>query len=254
MLPISVSVKHTEGFCSCVGNPGNRAHGQSPFFILQENNMNNYQDPLNDFIKYSSDESNSSVINEIAQDISRYGELKLKVSMYKTYNFLRKDISRIITKYVTTEVPAKRLWVDAYVCFGEMHGLDLFECKSNSGLQSVLQFLYASEMIRDFREYLTTVYFEGEKSNVHYIYFIRNIRTNNVKIGRSNNPEFRLRTLQTGNDSEMELMGYIEKCDKTYEKQLQKMFKEYHVRGEWYMLSHALKMFIEKNATILEDK
>jgi len=39
MLPISVSVKHTEGFCSCVGNPGNRAHGQNPFFILQENIM-----------------------------------------------------------------------------------------------------------------------------------------------------------------------------------------------------------------------
>ena len=32
-------LKQIKGFCSCAEKPGNRAHGQNPFFILQENIM-----------------------------------------------------------------------------------------------------------------------------------------------------------------------------------------------------------------------
>ena len=80
---------------------------------------------------------------------------------------------------------------------------------------------------------------EGKKINDGgVVYFIQNIETQNIKIGRTDNDlTKRLFTLQIGNDcSLVALTSY--KCDsRVIEKQLHEKFADYHIRGEWYNIN-----------------
>lgn len=70
------------------------------------------------------------------------------------------------------------------------------------------------------------------------VYFIKNIITNNIKIGRTNDDiETRLSCLQTGNDCELVVIKTIECYSRIIEKELHTKFAEYHVRGEWYKIT-----------------
>ena len=79
-----------------------------------------------------------------------------------------------------------------------------------------------------------------EINNNNCVYFIKNIETNNIKIGRTNDINKRLCTLQTGNDCELKIDRII-KCD-TYEesckleKSLHIEFSACHIRGEWFKI------------------
>lgn len=82
------------------------------------------------------------------------------------------------------------------------------------------------------------------------VYFIKNITTNNIKIGRTNDDiEIRLSNLQTGNDCELKVIKTID-CNKKesssveLEKVLHQQFAEYHVRGEWYSIDEAELKFL----------
>lgn len=68
-----------------------------------------------------------------------------------------------------------------------------------------------------------------------YIYVISD-RQGRFKIGRSDNPEKRLRQLQTGNSKKLEIIG-ITKGDIWLEKRLHKMFLLHREKGEWFSLS-----------------
>jgi hypothetical protein len=46
--------------------------------------------------------------------------------------------------------------------------------------------------------------------NILYVYAIREVDTGNIKLGISKNPQARLRQLQTGNSSRLELVAYCE--------------------------------------------
>ena len=57
-----------------------------------------------------------------------------------------------------------------------------------------------------------------------FIYFIIEIDTLNIKIGFTEfHPNIRLKSLQTGNSSKLELIGYID-GDKSYEKEIHSNF------------------------------
>lgn len=79
-----------------------------------------------------------------------------------------------------------------------------------------------------------------EINNNNCVYFIKNVETNNTKIGRTNDINKRLCTLQTGNDCELKIDRII-KCD-TYEesckleKSLHIEFSACHIRGEWFKI------------------
>ena len=104
--------------------------------------------------------------------------------------------------------------------------------------------------------------FEGTKnalvSEEDMIYFIKEKRiagVSNVKIGFSNEPYVRLSQLQTSHPCELLLIA-IMKGNKRKERELHKLFKEFHIRGEWFKLTKSIRDFIKENCdeTALKNK
>jgi len=80
-----------------------------------------------------------------------------------------------------------------------------------------------------------------------YVYFILNRDTNSVKIGFTRNKDInkRIKQLQTGCDSVLELLYYvIGNC--TNEKYFHRMFSSDRIRnnGEWFTYSYSIKHWI----------
>ena len=73
------------------------------------------------------------------------------------------------------------------------------------------------------------------------IYFISNKKQ--VKIGFSNNPQERLCELQTANPLKLKLIGTLNGSYPT-ESELHKVFKKFHIRGEWFRYDGFLKCCI----------
>lgn len=69
-----------------------------------------------------------------------------------------------------------------------------------------------------------------------FIYIIREEGKGRLKIGISNNPEKRLKTLQTGSAEDLTLLYTSLVCSNSLEIEanVHKHFKEYLVRGEWF--------------------
>lgn len=63
------------------------------------------------------------------------------------------------------------------------------------------------------------------------VYFIRSPQ--GIKIGVSNNPEGRLRVLQTSHTEPLELLAFIE-GGKDLESEYHERFAEHRIRGEWF--------------------
>ena len=75
-----------------------------------------------------------------------------------------------------------------------------------------------------------------------YLYFIREVGTEYVKVGISYNPDKRLVDLQTGTPHDLELVVSIGPFQPAsdagkWERWLHKNLKGRHIRGEWYYLS-----------------
>ena len=68
-----------------------------------------------------------------------------------------------------------------------------------------------------------------------YVYAIREVSTGNVKIGISKNPTERLKQLQIGNSSKLELAAYM-KADNRYkdETAAHKALCDINIRSEWF--------------------
>jgi len=77
------------------------------------------------------------------------------------------------------------------------------------------------------------------KNNTSYVYFVQNLFTGNIKIGRSMYPETRFKELQTGNDCKLSLMAF---CEEYYHKEskLHKQFSNYRLNGEWFKYNENL--------------
>ena len=66
------------------------------------------------------------------------------------------------------------------------------------------------------------------------VYFIRNEETGSVKIGRSGDPESRLKTLQTGAEGKLVLAAVFPGWGEAEEKWLHQLFEPNRIRGEWF--------------------
>src|SRR5262245_24163164 len=75
------------------------------------------------------------------------------------------------------------------------------------------------------------------------IYFIHNVRSAAVKVGCSDDPKSRLAQLQTGCPDLLELLGCIPGDERT-ETALHRVFRRYHLRGEWFRADAALLILI----------
>ena len=87
----------------------------------------------------------------------------------------------------------------------------------------------------------------------NWVYFIRSTDTSHVKIGTTkHSPPARLRDLQTGNPSELVLLGAMA-GGVGLEKQLHDRFDALRVRGEWFRGTPELLAFID-GATMLAEQ
>jgi hypothetical protein len=75
------------------------------------------------------------------------------------------------------------------------------------------------------------------------IYFILNSESNHIKIGYSVNPLKRIKALQTGNSSNLEIITVIE-GDIKFERILHFNFKKYNIKNEWFIYSEEIKEFL----------
>lgn len=71
-----------------------------------------------------------------------------------------------------------------------------------------------------------------------YVYFILDLASNAIKIGKANDIDDRISTLQTGNPNLLSLIHYVE-CQTEeqsfyLEKKYHKIFKHLHLSGEWF--------------------
>ena len=76
-----------------------------------------------------------------------------------------------------------------------------------------------------------------------YIYFILS-PDNFVKIGRAANPKARLKSLQTGSSSPLELIKVIPNHSGHLETELHKKFASLRQRGEWFRYTRAIRNYL----------
>ena len=86
-----------------------------------------------------------------------------------------------------------------------------------------------------------------------WVYFIEEVpikgdlmKRGNIKIGTSFDVEARLRSCQTGNPRDLQVLGVMAGgCE--IESVLHRKFKQHRIRGEWFRPAKRLLVFIEKN-------
>ena len=106
-----------------------------------------------------------------------------------------------------------------------------------SGTKSAELKAAALKRIRNYKEILSALdNFEvPDDLPDMYVYAIREVDTGNIKLGISQDPEQRLKTLQTGNSSELELVAF-RKAEKRFaeERAIHADAQAYHLRNEWF--------------------
>lgn len=88
-------------------------------------------------------------------------------------------------------------------------------------------------------------YFDSRfKDHLVYVYLIGNLEYGFVKIGYSNDPNKRLKSLQTGCPFDISILDVFE-GGPDVEKSLHKRYRRYSTRGEWFKVEGELKDYIE---------
>lgn len=77
---------------------------------------------------------------------------------------------------------------------------------------------------------------QADEDKQGLVYFIKNLETQNIKIGFTKDLEARLSCLQVGNDCELKVIHTIE-GEEVLEKEYHQKFADYHVRGEWFKIT-----------------
>lgn len=75
------------------------------------------------------------------------------------------------------------------------------------------------------------------------IYFILNKNLNHIKIGYSKNPYKRIKTFETSNSNELEIV-YIIDGNISLEKRIHKFFVNFNIKNEWFVFSKEIENFI----------
>ena len=90
-----------------------------------------------------------------------------------------------------------------------------------------------------------------------FVYIIENVDNGAIKIGVGNDPNKRLKQLQTGSVSELELVYQSNVCSNAFdiEAECHHHFEEYHIRGEWYDVSkNEVINYLEQQNFVLKSE
>ena len=91
--------------------------------------------------------------------------------------------------------------------------------------------------------------------NEGYVYFILDREMDRVKIGYTRrDPNKRLKQLQTGSSSELELLYYVEANGFNTERHLHRLFNGLKIQGEWFEFGYHIKHWIMNNKYLKENK
>ena len=82
----------------------------------------------------------------------------------------------------------------------------------------------------------------------HVIYLIVDKEMYYCKIGFSVEPKKRLKQLQTGCPLDLYIYGTID-GNQYVEREVHKLFKAYHIRNEWFNLSHSIIDYFTSDKT-----
>jgi len=91
------------------------------------------------------------------------------------------------------------------------------------------------------------------KAKTTFIYFIKGEGSEFVKIGKSDDIEYRIKTLQAGCPFLLKCICFYE-AKSQEEHRLHKLFKKDHYRGEWFYLSANIINFIKNKTKEKESK
>lgn len=83
---------------------------------------------------------------------------------------------------------------------------------------------------------------ETTETITQYVYMIMAKEDNTVKIGTSNDPNKRLKQLQTGNNKQLVIVGLI-KGGQELEKNIHALFRESRIKGEWFKYTQEIEDF-----------
>lgn len=77
-----------------------------------------------------------------------------------------------------------------------------------------------------------------KNSDLSYVYFVLDINSNAIKIGKAKDVYDRISTLQIGNPNPLTLLHHIECISEQYsfflERKFHELFQELHLNGEWF--------------------
>jgi hypothetical protein len=91
------------------------------------------------------------------------------------------------------------------------------------------------------------------------VHFVLAPKSETIKIGRSTDPDKRLRSLQTGNSEPVEIVLLLPHLPPFEEGQLHWRFRKYRTPGEWFEYRGELRAFVERkrknpSATPADDR
>jgi len=101
-----------------------------------------------------------------------------------------------------------------------------------------------NEKLRDIYSIANKKPIKSVQLKMSHIYMMKNIRNGYIKIGRSNNPEFRERTLQS-EAPEIELIFSSPLTFAANEKRLHSILSHKRIRGEWFDLNDEEVLFVK---------
>jgi Meiotically up-regulated gene 113 len=90
-----------------------------------------------------------------------------------------------------------------------------------------------------------------EKPQPVNTYFIYSPKLEAVKIGRSVDPEKRLRAIKNGNPDELRLLGVL---NDDREKEFHQRFAKYRTNGEWFSLGSRLLAFLKAEFDLINEQ
>lgn len=116
--------------------------------------------------------------------------------------------------------------------------------------KEVTRAIDAHEVFYKYSQLVASKYIDLPEENLQskkakqYVYFVL-LGDDKVKIGRSNNPESRFKSLQTANPLPLSLIKVIETPNSVVsEKELHERFDHLRVLGEWFRYEGKLKEFL----------
>jgi len=170
-----------------------------------------------------------SDIKEIINDFKEVEYIATNGQVYKEYELGEMATMQLMLKY-STEYRAKFI-----ICFSKMKKsiMNMFKAKV---IESVLP---------------------QDNRDRQYIYVIKNPENDRVKIGVSNNVEKRLKTLETGAGTKLDLVYQSIICSNAFdiENTVHKHFQEYRVFGEWFEIDvNKVINYLEKQEYILKSE